>query len=201
MWTVTHDAGNHVVWFRNNKNPQVLLIQYISSWVHIYRECKLAVETRRDSFSSLIPHREAFIDPIDLSSTPVAHSCVVFFFKLWRNHQISVKSSWRLSKWYKKLFSEQHKRSRKKTEEHYKNGIGVPIARTQWLRWGSTLLRPPSLAQLITEMSLQGNTSKSVGFLLLLARSGRKILFKAKKKACMSAWMHGTRWSKQGGWK
>lgn len=46
-------------------------------------------------------------------------------------------------------------------------------------------------------MSLQRNVSKSAGFLLFLARSGRKKLFKAKEKPCTSAGMQGTRWSKQ----
>lgn len=61
------------------KKCQVLKIQYISSWVCIYRECTLTTETQKGKIL-VIPYGEAFINVSDLFSTPVTHSCCLFFF-------------------------------------------------------------------------------------------------------------------------
>lgn len=56
-----HDAGKHVIEFRNNNKCQVLQIQDIQdilSWACIYREYTLTIETRKDEVLGLSFHTE-----------------------------------------------------------------------------------------------------------------------------------------------
>lgn len=159
----------------------------------------------RQSFSSLIPHRETFIDVIDLFSAPVTHSCLAFFF--FFNFEQTTKFQLNLAEDFqsnrKSLFHGNINGQKEKSEQHCKKSIGVlqHTHSSKGLWWGQEgeHVSPCPIAHPIYhwDESLQRNASKSASFLLFLAISGRKTPFKAKEMVCTSAGMHTTRWSKQ----
>lgn len=203
MWTVIHDAGNHTIECRNNKKCQVLKIQYISSWDCIYRECTLTTEIRKGKVLVLSVHTEKPLS-VWLIFFPLQwHILVAFFFSFEQTTKFQLNLVEDFQSNRKSCFQDSIRGPKRKKEK--KSIIrtveerGVPAEHTvkRQLQWGSMFLHPPSLAQLITGMSLQRNTSKSIGFLLFLPRSRRKTLFKIKEKAGTSAEMQRTRWNKE----
>lgn len=139
-----------------------------SNSVHFFMNLYLQImhinyrNQERQSFSSLIPHREAFIDVIDLFSAPVTHSCFaqVFFLKNFEQttkFQLNLAEDFQSNR--KGLFHSSINGKKEKPEQHCKKSIGVLIAHTQLKggcgggRRGSMFLHPILLTQFITGMS------------------------------------------------